>query len=90
GVAYTANLGSDTVLGITNSAPQSYTLNGLNTASAAIISQSGMDGANGGWAVLYGANPVQANNLNLTIDEDQIRDSERGHASEQVAYIVFE
>lgn len=89
-VSYVAGLGSDTVLGIANNPPQSYALSGLTSASTAIVSQAAMNGTNGGWAVLYGPAPLTANRLDLTIDEDQIRDSERGHATEQVAYIVFE
>jgi hypothetical protein len=49
-----------------------------------------MDDTNGGWAILYGANPILATGLNLAIDEDWAIDSERGHSTEQVAYIVFE
>jgi hypothetical protein len=90
GVSYTAALGADSVKGITNGPPFSYSLSGLSSASAAIISSAAMDGGNGGWPVLYGATPVTAGTLNLAIDEDQLYDSERGHITEQVAYIVFE
>jgi hypothetical protein len=90
GIAYTAALGADSVKGITNGPPFSYSLSGLSSASAAIISSAAMDGGNGGWPVLYGATPVTADTLNLAIDEDQINDSERSHITEQVAYIVFE
>jgi len=90
GIAYTAALGADSVKGITNGPPFSYTLSDLNSASAAIISSAGMDGGNGGWPVLYGATPVTSSTLNLAIDEDQLNDSERSHITEQVAYIVFE
>ena len=47
-----------------------------------------MDGGDGGWAVLYGNNPISTN-LNLAIDEDVIGDSDRAHTTEQVAYWVF-
>jgi hypothetical protein len=49
-----------------------------------------MDGGNGGWALLYGANPVTASAINVAIDEDVVGDTERSHTGEQVAYIVFE
>jgi hypothetical protein len=87
---YLAALGPDTVLGMDDNPPYSYGLNGLSTVSIAIVSQSAMDGSNGGWAVLYGANPLTANSMALAIDEDQMMDAERNHSTEQVAYIVFE
>jgi hypothetical protein len=90
GQRYSAALGADTVLGVTNSPPYSYSLSGLSSASVAIVSAAGMDGANGGWPILYGPNPLSTSTLRLAFDEDMIGDSERGHISEQVAYIVFE
>jgi hypothetical protein len=39
--------------------------------------------------VLYGASPVSASAIELAIDEDQLKDSERSHTSERVAYIVL-
>jgi hypothetical protein len=89
-VSYTAALGGDTVRGMDNSPPYSYPITGLSMPSVAIVSQSGMDGNDGGWAVLYGSNPVSTSSLNLVIDEDQAKDTERRHTTEQAAYIVFE
>ena len=90
GVNYTAALGADTVRGTTNSPPYNYTLSGLSTASVAIITQAAMDGGNGGWAYLYGSNPLSATTMQLAIEEDQVNDPERNHTTEQVGYIVFE
>ena len=56
----------------------------------AIANQTAMDGNNGGWAALYGSNPVSAGSINLAIDEDKANDVERNHITEQVGYIVFE
>ena len=56
----------------------------------AVLTQAAMDGNNGGWAMLYGASPVSANSVSLAVDEDQVRDSERNHTTEEVGYIVFE
>jgi len=42
------------------------------------------------WPVLYGQNPVTASNLNLAIDKDQLKDTERSHTTEQVSYAIFE
>jgi hypothetical protein len=54
-----------------------------------IATMSGMDGQDGGWAVLYRKAALVSTGLQLAIDEDRTRDSERSHAMEQVAYAVF-
>ena len=90
GVGYVAALGGDSILGMDDAPPQTYTLSGLNSASTAIATQAAMDGNNGGWAVLYGANAVTATALALSIEEDVAKDAERSHTHEQVGYIVFE
>jgi Fibronectin type III domain len=87
---YVAALGGDTVRGMQNRPPFNYSLSGLASASVAIISQAGMDGADGGWPVLYGPSAVSATRLRLAIDEDWYMYSERNHTTEQVSYIVFE
>ena len=87
---YMAALGSDTVRGMQNRPPFNYNFSGLASASAAIVSQAGMDGADGGWAVLYGPNAVSPTRLRLAIDEDWYLYSERNHTTEQVSYIIFE
>ncbi|MHC5061770.1 MAG: PASTA domain-containing protein [Planctomycetota bacterium] len=87
---YVAALGGDTVKGTTDAPPYNYTISGLTSPTAAVASLSAMDGGNGGWAVLYGANPLSDSTLNLAIEEDTIKDTERKHTNEQVAYIIFE
>jgi VCBS repeat-containing protein len=86
---YVAGLGGDTIRGIQNSPPFSYSISGISSVSTAIACQAAMDGGNGGWALLYGSNPVTTTALNLAIDEDQANDTERKHTTEQVAYMVF-
>ncbi len=90
GRKYVAALGTDTVRGMQNKPPFNYSLSGLASASAAIVSQAGTDAADGGWAVLYGPNAVSATRLRLAIDEDWYLYSERNQTTEQVSYIVFE
>jgi len=86
-----AGLGADTVRGIGNSTSgYTYTLSGLASASAAAISQAGMDGGNGGWAVLLGVDAITTTSLRMAIDEDQENDTERRHTTEQVGYLIFE
>ena len=86
-ISFEAGVGSDTVQGIGNSAPYSYGLAGQG--QTAVLSSSAMDGNDGGWPVLYSTNPLAGGQLALAIDEDQIRDSERSHTSEQAAYFVI-
>jgi hypothetical protein len=90
GPEFLAGIGGDSIFGMTNDPPKSYALSGLSSASVAVVSSAGMDGGDGGWPVLYGQNPVTSSNLNLAIDEDQLKDSERSHTTEQVSYAIFE
>jgi len=90
GRGYTAALGADSIRGPDDSPPYSYSLSGIATAAVAIATQAGMDGGNGGWALLYGADPVSVTSLSLAVDEDQAKDTERKHTTEQVGYLVLE
>jgi len=92
GVAFEAALGADSVQGIDNSPPYTYN---FDTAFATVpevglLSMAGMDGNNGGWALLWGSTPTTTTSMRLVIDEDQLGDSERNHTTEQVGYLVFE
>jgi hypothetical protein len=90
GNPYFAGLGADSVRGITNNPPYTYSVSGLTAAATAVLSSAAMDGFNGGWPILYGNSPVSATSINLAIDEDQFKDSERKHTSEQAAFIVLQ
>ena len=93
GVDYEADLISPrSVLGVKNAgAPYSHSLSGnLDTASTAIVSQAGMYGTNGSWAILYGSDAVSTTTLKVAVDEDIMGDPERYHSGECVSYIVFE
>jgi len=91
GSDYTAQLGSDSIRGTSNGAGSYNFSTTFSTAPAfAIATMAAMDGGNGGWAFLNGASPLSTNSMSLAIDEDQIRDSERAHTTEQVGYLVFE
>jgi len=89
-VGYTAGIGGDNVRGIGNNPPYFYPVAGLSASTTAVTSLAGMDGANGGWAVLYGEIPVLADGIDLAVDEDQVQDTERNHTTEQIGYIVLE
>ena len=54
-----------------------------------VTTQAAVDDRNGGWAQTYGPVPATTTSLFLSIDEDQIGDTERNHKTEEVAYVVF-
>lgn len=91
GLPFVAGVGRDTVRGVGNGTFQ-YTYDAMPNAKTAVLSTAGMDGGDGGWAVLMGSNPVPptTGTLSLSVDEDQRRDSERNHTTEQVAYFVID
>jgi len=87
---YVAALGVESIRGVDDAPPYVYPLAWTrNAATHAIASSAGMDGLEGGWPILYGADAVQAGELHLAIDEDWWWDPERSHTTEQVGYIVF-
>jgi hypothetical protein len=91
GVEFEAWLGPDTVQGVGNSPPYSYAFD-TPFAEAPLVTlttMAGMDGGNGGWAQTHGPTPATQDQLLLSIDEDQIGDSERAHTGEHVGYVAF-
>ena len=91
-VAYASGLSPDSVLGIDNLSTGSTLTLGQSFASApavGIATQSAMDGNNGSWAVFPAGGGLSASQMMISVDEDQLSDSERAHTSEQVSYIVF-
>ena len=83
GFRFEAALGPDTIEGAGNAPPYIYTT-GID-GQIGIVSAAAMDGGNGGWPVLFGADAVGTNVLGLAYDEDQVNDSERAHITEQAA-----
>jgi hypothetical protein len=75
---------------VDDSPPYSYSISGLPSPNVAIAGLAGMNGFNGGWAILYGDTPLTPTSLNLAVDEDVAEDTERNHTTEEVGYIVFE
>jgi VCBS repeat-containing protein len=92
GLPYVANVGGDTIKGVGDAPAYSYSYAAMANSKTAIVSQAGMDGGNGGWAVLYGDNPITptGSTLNLAIEEDQSKDTERRHTTEQVAFFIID
>ncbi len=88
-LGYSAAVGTNTIGGLGNTPPYSYPLDGFMSVETAIVSSAGMNESQGGWPLLYGAEPLTETQLNLAIDEDWRGDFARTHAPEQLAYIVF-
>ena len=88
GIEFTAAVGSDSIVGFDNGA-RAYSINDLIAPSVAVVSRAGEDGGDGGWGVLSGEDPLANQQLQLVVDEDQIRDEERLHTTEQLSYLVF-
>ena len=89
GVDYVFAKGADSVAGVGNAPPYGYTLSG--DFDTAVATQVAEDGGNGGWAVLYGADPLPPGRINLAIDEDDFAgDTTRTHTNEKVFYAAFD
>jgi hypothetical protein len=83
-----AGIGPATVSGVVDAPPYPYTVSGISGVAGAVVSQAGMRGGDGSWALLYGANPISDTMLELAVDEDQLLDAERTHVPEQVAFLL--
>ncbi|NLX56889.1 MAG: tandem-95 repeat protein, partial [Planctomycetaceae bacterium] len=88
-IDFVAGVGARSVVGPDDGSPVTYAIGGPDGASLAVVSAAGANGLDGGWAVLGGSDAVSSNSLRLFIEEDTLRDSERSHTTERVAYLVF-
>lgn len=89
GIEFRAGLGEDQIQGLGDDPPYSYRFPALRDATHALATIAGMEGGDGGWAVLYGTPAVRDTGIDLAIDEDQVADSERSHTDERVGYLVL-
>jgi hypothetical protein len=92
GVEFEAGVGARTIRGATQAAPYSYTFD-TSFASApgvAVTTMAGVNGRHGVWSQIHGSTRATATTLFLSVDEDQINDSERNHQRERVGYVAFE
>ena len=87
-IAYTLARGADSIRGVGNTPPFSYTV--ADDYDVGVLSQDGEDGGQGGWAVLYGADPLPSTRIDMAIDEETVAgDTTRTHTREQVSYWLF-
>ena len=85
-IEYRAALTNDEVMGAED-VPAGYTYDHTITgATRGLASIAGLDGGDGGWAVLREVTPFD---ITVSYDEDQEADTERLHTTEQVTYLVL-
>jgi hypothetical protein len=92
GVEFEAAVGPAAVRGATQKAPYSYTFD-TSFASApgvAVTTMAGVKDSDGAWSQIHGSARATTTRLFLSVDEDQIHNSERNHRPEQVGYVAFE
>jgi hypothetical protein len=88
-VNYSFVIGADTIAGTANAAPYSYSVS--QDYDTATLTQAAEDGGNGGWAVLFGTDPLPSGAIQLAIEEETVAgDSSRRHTQEQVFYAAYE
>jgi uncharacterized repeat protein (TIGR01451 family) len=88
-VDYLFGATGNTVQGVgTNTPPWSTTISGDYDTGAVL--QNAENGGQGGFAVLYGTDPLPNNRIDLAIDEETFEgDTSRTHIAEEVAYGLF-
>ncbi len=91
GTEFEAAMGGQTIDRIDDAPPQTYSFLApfATTPSIAATSVAGVNGQDGPKSALYGANPLSTTNVNLTIMEDEIGDTEQTGVMEYVPYVVF-
>ncbi len=88
-ITFAAAVGPDFGGGVGNNPPYNYSVSG--DFDIGILNQQGEDGGQGGWAVLYGSDPLSANQISWAIDEEVVAgDTARGHTTENVGYWIFD
>jgi hypothetical protein len=87
-MTWLAGVAAPTVAGVGNAPPYAIAVDPTVLPANAVLAQTGMRDTDGGWPILYGANPLAAGSLSTAIDEDRFADAERAHGSERVAWFV--
>ena len=88
-IRFAAAVGPYTGAGVGNNPPYNYTVSG--DFDIGVLTQAGEDGGQGGWAILYGTDPLPVNQIQWAIDEEiAAGDKTRTHTSENVGYWVFD
>jgi hypothetical protein len=77
------------VRGVAGDAPFAQSLASPGPASFAVASQTGMNNADGSFALLAGPAAATGSSLRLGVDEDNWGDGERNHGAERVAFFAL-
>ena len=89
GMLYQLGNGGNIVRG-NNAANNGYTINVFHDFTVGVVTQTGENGGDGGWAVLYGADPLPNGQIVTAIDEEIVAaDTTRNHTAEMVDYWAF-
>ncbi len=89
GVGYAFARGPNSIRGVGDAPPYTYSVSG--DFDVVVATKAAENGGNGGWAVLFGADPAPANQIRLAIDEEVVAgDRTRRHIDEEVYYAAFE
>jgi hypothetical protein len=87
---FEAGLSNDYIKGLDNSSSgYSVAAGNLSAIDAAVLSAAKMDGNDGGFPVLFGNSPMQSASLRISFAEDQLKDNERYHTTEQIAFLAL-
>ena len=78
-----------TVQSIGNNPPFTFAFPFPDAGTFAVVSHSGERGGNGAFAHLHGPDPIDPGVINVSLDEDQIADTERNHVTEHVHYVTL-
>ena len=88
-ISFAAAVGPDTGAGVGNNPPYNYSVSG--DFDVGILTQQGEDGGQGGWAILFGADPLPSGQIAWAIDEETVAgDTSRTHTTENVGYWIFD
>ena len=88
-ITFAAAVGPDTGAGVGNNPPYSYSVSG--DFDIGVLASQGEDGGQGGWSILFGADPLPSGQINWAIEEETVAgDTSRTHTSENVGYWVFD
>jgi len=88
-ISFAAAVGPDSGGGVGNNPPYNYSVSG--DFDIGILTQQGEDGGQGGWAILYGNDPLSANQISWAIEEETVAgDTGRSHTTENVGYWIFD
>lgn len=88
-ISFAAAVGPDAGAGVGNNPPYNYSVSG--DFDVGILTQQGEDGGQGGWAILFGSDPLPSGQIQWAIDEEVVAgDTSRRHTTENVGYWIFD